>query len=267
MQTHPLVLLWQGPATPGRTEIQHVARLSRPCAGPSDAGHAAGDRACPDGGAQGRQGAHGRHRGRRKAGRRRPQVLQQLRQPVRDAGLFYVLCGMAIFTADRMADGRPSLAYVATRSSTRSFIPDRTTSARFRVFLVGVAVLVAMWIDLLSWYSMIAAARLSAAIEVLADIEARRRPASDAFKDWGLRTASPGPAIAPHRQPRCSTPCAGGPPRLDAGAETPRAVLLGALKLAHGWDPERIAGAVHWRTLRPEPLTDEERPALTPHPG
>ena len=29
-------------------------------------------------------------------------------------------------------------------------------------------------------------ARLAAAIEVLADIEARRRPAADALKDWGL---------------------------------------------------------------------------------
>ena len=29
-------------------------------------------------------------------------------------------------------------------------------------------------------------ARASAAIEVLADIEARKRPASEALKDWGL---------------------------------------------------------------------------------
>ena len=29
-------------------------------------------------------------------------------------------------------------------------------------------------------------ARISAAIEVLADLESRRRPASDALKDWGL---------------------------------------------------------------------------------
>ncbi len=33
---------------------------------------------------------------------------------------------------------------------------------------------------------MTPSARLSAAIEVLADIEARRRPAADALKDWGL---------------------------------------------------------------------------------
>ena len=33
---------------------------------------------------------------------------------------------------------------------------------------------------------MTPSARLSAAIEVFADIEARRRPAADALKDWGL---------------------------------------------------------------------------------
>src|ERR1051325_10661627 len=33
---------------------------------------------------------------------------------------------------------------------------------------------------------MTPAARLAAAIEALADIEARRRPAADALKDWGL---------------------------------------------------------------------------------
>ncbi|MBN8917382.1 MAG: MFS transporter, partial [Rhizobiales bacterium] len=33
---------------------------------------------------------------------------------------------------------------------------------------------------------MTPAARLSAAIEILADLSARRRPAADALKDWGL---------------------------------------------------------------------------------
>jgi 16S rRNA (cytosine967-C5)-methyltransferase len=33
---------------------------------------------------------------------------------------------------------------------------------------------------------MTPAARLSAAIEIVADIEARHRPAADALKDWGL---------------------------------------------------------------------------------
>ena len=33
---------------------------------------------------------------------------------------------------------------------------------------------------------MTPSARVSAAIEILADIEGRRRPAADAMKDWGL---------------------------------------------------------------------------------
>ncbi|MGB7697820.1 MAG: MFS transporter, partial [Methylovirgula sp.] len=33
---------------------------------------------------------------------------------------------------------------------------------------------------------MTPAARVAAAIEILADIETRHRPASDALKDWGL---------------------------------------------------------------------------------
>ena len=33
---------------------------------------------------------------------------------------------------------------------------------------------------------MIPSARVAAAIEVLADIETRHRPAADAMKDWGL---------------------------------------------------------------------------------
>ena len=49
---------------------------------------------------------------------------------------------------------------------------------------------------------MVPAARISAAIEVLADMDAKRRPASDALKDWGLthRFAGSGDraAIAAH---------------------------------------------------------------------
>ncbi len=43
-------------------------------------------------------------------------------------------------------------------------------------------------------------ARLSAAIEVIADIEARRRPAADALKDWGLvhRFAGSGDRARPY---------------------------------------------------------------------
>ena len=49
---------------------------------------------------------------------------------------------------------------------------------------------------------MIPAARIAAAIEVLSDIEARRRPAADAMKDWVSPIASPAPATGRDLGPR-----------------------------------------------------------------
>ncbi|GGH18006.1 MFS transporter [Alsobacter metallidurans] len=111
---------------------------------------------------------------------------------------------------------------------------------------------------------MTPAARLSAAIEVLADIETRRRPASDALKDWGLA----------HRFAGSGDRSAIGSLVFDAlrrkassawiaGADTPRAVLMGSLILAHGWDVDRLAALFTGERFAPEPLTDEERVALT----
>ena len=55
---------------------------------------------------------------------------------------------------------------------------------------------------------MIPAARAAAAIEVLTDIDARRRPAADAMKDWGLahRFAGSGDraAISASSMTRCA---------------------------------------------------------------
>ena len=74
-------------------------------------------------------------------------------------------------------------------------------------------------------------ARLAAAIEVLADIEARRRPAADALKDWGLshrfagsgdRAAIAGLVYDALRRSASSA--------YLMGEDTPRAVLLGMLR-------------------------------------
>ena len=63
------------------------------------------------------------------------------------------------------------------------------------MFGIGAVVLAIMWLIFIVRILLGAAmtgslmtpgARLAAAIEVLADIEARRRPAADALKDWGL---------------------------------------------------------------------------------
>src|SRR4030088_1066199 len=79
---------------------------------------------------------------------------------------------------------------------------------------------------------MTPAARLSAAIEVMADIESGRRPASDALKDWGLahrfagsgdRAAIAGIVYDALRRKASAA--------FLMGEGTPRAVLLGMV----GW--------------------------------
>jgi 16S rRNA (cytosine967-C5)-methyltransferase len=106
-------------------------------------------------------------------------------------------------------------------------------------------------------------ARLAAAIEVLADIEARRRPAGDALKDWGLA----------HRFAGSGDRAAIGGLVFDAlrrkssaaflmGAATPRAILLGALCLARGLSAEGIARLADGTGHSPAPLDAAETMAL-----
>src|SRR5205814_10426313 len=105
---------------------------------------------------------------------------------------------------------------------------------------------------------MTPAARLSAAIEVLADIDARRRPAADALKDWGLahrfagsgdRSAIAGLAYDALRRRSSSAHI--------MAADTPRAVALGMLRIERKLEPDRIARLAHGSRVLPEPLTDE----------
>ncbi len=110
---------------------------------------------------------------------------------------------------------------------------------------------------------MTPAARISAAIEVLADIEARRRPAADALKDWGLS----------HRFAGSKDRAALASLVYDAlrrkssaawimGEGTPRATMLGMLRLQRGLSVEAIAGLCSGERFAPEPLTPEERQRL-----
>ena len=111
---------------------------------------------------------------------------------------------------------------------------------------------------------MTPAARLSAAIEVIADIEARRRPAPDALKDWGLahrfagssdRAAIAGLVYDALRRKSSSAWLMG-----DAG---PRAVLIGMLQRERGLDVAAIAALCSGARFAPAPLTEAERTALT----
>jgi 16S rRNA (cytosine967-C5)-methyltransferase len=106
---------------------------------------------------------------------------------------------------------------------------------------------------------MTPAARLSAAIEVFADIEARRRPAAQALKDWGLshrfagsgdRAAIAGLVYDALRRKASSA--------WIMGADTPRAVLLGMLARERGLDFQAIAKLADGSRFAPTPLSDEE---------
>ncbi|HEY1364867.1 MAG TPA: RsmB/NOP family class I SAM-dependent RNA methyltransferase [Xanthobacteraceae bacterium] len=103
-------------------------------------------------------------------------------------------------------------------------------------------------------------ARLSAAIEVLADIETRRRPAADALKDWGLahrfagssdRAAISGLVYDALRRRASSAHV--------MGEGSPRAVVLGMLRLERSLDCEAIAALANGARFAPSPLSAEER--------
>lgn len=110
---------------------------------------------------------------------------------------------------------------------------------------------------------MTPAARLSAAIEVLGEIDARRRPAADALKDWGLshrfagsgdRAAIAGLVYDALRRRASST--------FVMGEEAPRAVLLGMLRLERGLSADAVAALADGSRFAPAPLTDAERERL-----
>jgi len=111
---------------------------------------------------------------------------------------------------------------------------------------------------------MTPSARISAAIEVLADIAERRRPAPDALKDWGLshrfagsgdRAAIAGLVYDALRRRASSA--------FVMGAETPRAVVLGMLALVRDLDVDGIGRLANGARFAPEPLSDEERARLS----
>ena len=107
-------------------------------------------------------------------------------------------------------------------------------------------------------------ARLAAAIEVLADIGARRRPAADTLKDWGLshrfagsgdRAGIAGLVYDALRRKSSSA--------FVMGEDTPRAMLIGMLHRERGLDPDAIARLASGEGYAPSPLTDAERARLT----
>ncbi|GEP06051.1 MFS transporter [Methylobacterium oxalidis] len=117
--------------------------------------------------------------------------------------------------------------------------------------------------SLLGDFDLTPAARCSAAIEVLADIAERRRPAADALKDWGLahRFAGSGDRAAiaslvyDALRRRASA-------AWIMGEDSARAVLIGSLRLQQGLAAPTIAALFSGERFAPAPLTEAERERL-----
>ena len=106
-------------------------------------------------------------------------------------------------------------------------------------------------------------ARLAAAIEIFGDVEAMRRPAAGALKDWGLshrfagsgdRAAIAGLVYDALRRRASAT--------YLMGRDSPRGILLGMLKLERGLDAAAIAALCENSRHAPPPLDEEERARL-----
>jgi 16S rRNA (cytosine967-C5)-methyltransferase len=110
---------------------------------------------------------------------------------------------------------------------------------------------------------MTPAARLSAAIELIETIDAERVPAAKALKEWGTahRYAGSGDRAAISGliwdvlRRRASS-------AWIMDADTPRARLLGMLKLERGMDVGTIAALCDGGRFAPEPLSEAESAAL-----
>src|SRR3981189_1713594 len=111
---------------------------------------------------------------------------------------------------------------------------------------------------------MTPAARLSAAIELIGTIDAQRVPAAKALKEWGTahRYAGSGDRAAISGliwdvlRRRASS-------AWIMDSDTPRARVLGMLKLERGMDADAISALCNGERFAPAPLNDNERAALT----
>jgi 16S rRNA (cytosine967-C5)-methyltransferase len=111
--------------------------------------------------------------------------------------------------------------------------------------------------------AMIPAARIQAAIEVMTDLIERKRPAPDALKDWGLSHRFAG---SKDRAAIASLVYDGLRRRSSAawlmGADTPRAIMAGALKLQRGLEPAAINRLFSGERHAPDALDETERARL-----
>ncbi len=107
-------------------------------------------------------------------------------------------------------------------------------------------------------------ARVAAAIEVFEEIDERRRPAADALKDWGLshrfagskdRTAIASLVYDALRRKASAA--------YVIGAATPRAILLGTLRLVRGLGLDEVRALFSGEGHAPPPLSEDEAQRYT----
>ena len=110
---------------------------------------------------------------------------------------------------------------------------------------------------------MTPAARLSAAIDILAGIADLRVPVGEALKDWGRRNRYAGAkdrtAIASLIYDALRTRASSA---WIMGEDSARATMLGALKVSRGLDAAAISTLCSGERYAPAPLSDEERARL-----
>jgi 16S rRNA (cytosine967-C5)-methyltransferase len=110
---------------------------------------------------------------------------------------------------------------------------------------------------------MTPAARASAAIEILADMEARKRPAAEALKDWGVShrfagsgdRAAIGNLVFDCLRHRASAAFA-------MGEGSPRALVLRTLVAQWQMTPEQVANLADGSRHAPKPLSEAELAGL-----
>ena len=103
-------------------------------------------------------------------------------------------------------------------------------------------------------------ARIAAAIEILDDVEASRRPVAEVLKDWG-----PSHRFAGSKDRSAIATLVFDALRKRAssaylmGAETGRAIMLGALREVRGMSVEEIAALFSGAAHAPSPPDESER--------
>ena len=171
--------------------------------------------------------------------------------------LFYVLILLALVTqtADLILFVL-SWLFVASRF-VHAYIHLTTNriDRRAPVFLVGAIGLALMWIIVAARLTiavdrMTPGARVSAAIEVLADIADAQAAGAEALKDWGLPIASPAPATGRPSATSSSMPCAARLKRLCHGRRQPARSRVAHARFELGRGARSDSRACRWQPLR-----------------